>query len=134
MAEKQGVTYTDLSIEKADGTHLNYSLCFDFNILCDVETEIGLNLNHAIMRSDLCSGGQIRAILYAMLKTAQPKITLAVCCVLFSADYRAVNRAIANELMAALHEDTVDTVIPVPVPTPVPVPAPVPVPSDSAAA
>lgn len=104
--DKSGITYTNLTVKKADGSDLTYQLCFNYNLLCDIETEVGLNLNHAIQRIDLASANQTRALLWSMLKTAQPKITLATCGDILSADLNAARRAVADELIAALHEST----------------------------
>ena len=102
-----GITYTPLVIQTGAGPD-NFDLTFDYNELCEVETRIGLNLNQAVMRVDLCSAGQLRGIFWALLRTAHPKLTLKQCGELLSADFQAVCKAISAEILSAMHEDEGD--------------------------
>lgn len=52
-----------------------YSLTFDYNAICDVETETGVNLMALLSRQSLDSN-QTRAMLYACLKPGHPDVTL----------------------------------------------------------
>lgn len=51
-----------------------YTLVYDFNKLCDIETETGINALRFI--GGEVNATQTRAILYGCLKTAHPAVTL----------------------------------------------------------
>lgn len=75
-----------------------YTLQFDFNALCDAEEVAGCNLMRAVIGGAEFTATKARALLFAFLKTAHPKVTLAEAGELFSKDQGVVLTALIKVL------------------------------------
>lgn len=53
-----------------------YQLVYDFNTMCDVEEESGVNLLTTLQNLGGMTAEQLRALLYASLKLSNPTTTL----------------------------------------------------------
>lgn len=65
--------FTDVKLEKDP---ITYRLMYDANEIVDAETLTGLNLLHALRNLNAVSMGQLRGLLYALLKTGHPTVEL----------------------------------------------------------
>jgi len=78
-----------------------YELRFDFNELADAEPVVGCNLLAAIATWPNFSAGQMRGLLFALLKPAHPQVLLPEAGGLLTRDMGAVMRAMKQTLMEA---------------------------------
>ena len=90
---------------KIDGDPQVYKLAFDFNSLVDAETLTGLNLMRPLANLSQLTAGEIRGLLYAMLKPAHPQVLLSEAGDLFSRDMETVTGALAEVLGASGKEE-----------------------------
>ena len=67
----------------ADGNSC-YRLTFDFNRVCDAEDVVGIHLLRAL--GGPSSAREMRGLLYALLKTGHPEVTLEEAGSLFTSD------------------------------------------------
>lgn len=94
MAELEKVTFT------LEGDPQEYTLCYDFNQICDAEAVAGANLLNAVANKHSMNAVQMRGLLYACLKTAHPDVLLKEAGTLLSRDSKTVTKALATVLGA----------------------------------
>ena len=80
-----------------NGEDREYTLVYDYNKFCEVEAETGLNMLAAMGPGRTMSG--LRAMLYALLKTTNPKILLSEAGDMLSRDMEDVGNCV-NALIA----------------------------------
>lgn len=88
---------TELVMEGFEGGPLRFK--YDYNLICDLETETGLNLNFGLSLSQL-NARQTRALICAFLRTAHA-VTLDEVGDLLTSDRNAVLAAWTQALVVA---------------------------------
>jgi hypothetical protein len=88
---------TELVIEGFEGGPLRFK--YDFNLVCDLETETGLNLNFGLSLSQL-NARQTRALICAFLRTAHA-VTLEEVGDLLTSDRTAILAAWTQALVVS---------------------------------
>jgi hypothetical protein len=78
-----------------------YVMDFDFNALCDAEAELRLELLPAIMRWPMQSALELRGVVYALMKTKHPLVTVAEVGGLLTRQFTAMRKVLALELVEA---------------------------------
>jgi hypothetical protein len=78
-----------------------YVMDFDFNVLCDAEAELGLDLLPAIMRWPMQSALELRGVVYALMKTKHTSVTVAEVGGLLTRELTAMRKVLALELIEA---------------------------------
>ena len=91
-------TLGDNPVVPGSSVPYEYILQFDFNEMADAEKPAGVNLFAAIMRWPVLSCSEMRALLYALLKAANPQVLLSEAGGLLTKNTMAVMNAIAAEL------------------------------------
>lgn len=95
--QKQTLPFVEFKvdgIDPASDPQQSYKLTFDFNEICDAETATGFNLWAPLRNLSAMSAGQVRGLLFALLKTAHPQVTLKEAGALLTCDMLNVSDAL----------------------------------------
>lgn len=85
---------------------IEYCLTFDFNQIVDAESICGCNLLSAIEWPRAMTAAQSRGLLYALLKTAHPKVLLGEAGDLLTRDILTVSKAVLVAIFGADGDET----------------------------
>lgn len=106
--------YTEFPIEGMetdypgpDGKKNVFRLFFDFNEIVDAETQSGYNLLPALYSPDRMSAGQLRAVTWALLKTAHTAVTITEAGDLLSKGVDVVRANVLHELGMQLSDEAI---------------------------
>ena len=91
---------------KVAGEVFEYVLTYDFNALCEAEAETGVNLLQAMSDVRSMTAVQLRAMLYAGLKPANPLVLVKEAGELLTKDYAAVMEALIRLFAVAEVEES----------------------------
>jgi len=105
MAKESKFPFVEFLVEGMSGVYAvegaeekGFRFTYDVNEIVSAEITTGLNLWAAVRNLDQMSAGQLRAITFALLKAAHPKITLNEAADLLSFDPPAVIAALRKVL------------------------------------
>jgi len=109
---KQVLPFVEFSIDpsgidSASDPQDSYRLTFDYNEICDAEVVTGLNLLWALRNLDATSAGQMRGLVYALLKSAHPEVLLSEAGALLAADSASVINAVRKVLKVKTADEAV---------------------------